>query len=176
MHALKLIAGLAALGAVAVPAFGSIPVSVRLVVVSDDAYGRALNRAYGELLSEGGNFLIAEDVPGGPIIYPDKLAACTAKAADMAACARAEIPAHEINRDYPPVAVLATREKGSVYRWRCVGAAGEDYWPERQTVTIDLSKAMFGTPEERAALRGKALDCIFAAGTEAGGRIKISRD
>ena len=173
---LKLMAALALAGALAAPALAFIPVGVRLVVVSDDPHAQAVSRAYAEYLVEGRNFLIAEGVQGAPTIYPAELAKCVARGEQAAACARAAIPPHELNKEYPPVALLATHVSGSLYRWRCVGAAGEDYWPERQTVTIDLSEAMFGTPEQRAGWRDKAVACIFAAGTESGGRIRIDRD
>ena len=167
---------LALIAALAAPALAFIPVGVRLVVVSDDARAQAVSRAYAEYLVQGGNFLIAEGVQGAPIIYPADLAKCVAKGEEAAACARAAIPPHELNKEYPPVALLATHVSGSHYRWRCVGAAEEDYWPERQTLTIDLAEAMFGSPEQRAGWRDKALACIFAAGTESGGRIRIDRD
>ena len=171
----KPIAALALAAALAAPALAFIPVGVRLVVVSDDPHAQAVSRAYAEYLVQGRNFLIAEGVQGAPIIYPADLTKCAAKGEEAAVCARAAIPAHELNKEYPPVALLATHVSGSRYRWRCVGAAEEDYWPERQTLTIDLGQAMFGTPEQRADWRDRAVACIFAAGTEAGGRIKIDR-
>ena len=171
-----LASALVAMLAVAVPAQGSIPVAVRLIVVSGDPHSQALNRAYAEYLAAGDNFLIAQPTGDAPVIYPDKLATCVSQADDVGACARAEVPVHETNKQYPPVALLATQVSASVYQWRCVGPADQDYWAERQTVTIDLSEAMFGTPAQRADWRTVAVNCIFAAGTESEGRIRLQRE
>lgn len=168
---------LAAVASTSGPVAASIPVAVRLTIVSESHYEQATARAYARFLSENGNFLIAGNhVAGAPRIYRSELIKCIDEQDDQAGCARRLLQPHEADREYPPVVVLVSRgDADGTQRWRCVGSADEDYWAERQSTELRLDKAMFGSPEEREAERAKAVECIFAAGTEAGGRVKIER-
>ena len=157
---------------VAAPLAASIPVSLRLTLLSADRHDEALNRGFLAMLEEYDAFVAV----GDPVPFArDVLSRCLGRA-DSAACTRATIVAQPVDRDQPPVVVIVTRAGRDRYRWQCFGTADQPWSPARQDITLDLKQALFGTPEVRFQARRRAVDCIMAAASEANGRVRVARD
>jgi hypothetical protein len=164
---------IAALAVVAAaPLAASMPVSLRLTLMSADRHDEALSRGFISVLEHYEGFLLA----GEPMPFArDALSRCL-KLVEKAACTRTAIVRQAIDQDQPPVVVIVTRVGRDRYRWQCSGAGDQPWSPARQDVTLDLKQAMFGTPEVRVQARRRAVDCIMAAASEAKGRVRVPQD
>ena len=166
-HAIAALAILAA-----APLAASMPVSLRLTLMSVDRHDEALNRGFIAMLEDYEAFLLA----GDPLPFArDALSHCL-KLVEKAACTRNAIVPQAVDRDQPPVVVIVTAVTNDRHRWQCFGAGDQAWSPARQDITLDLEQAMFGTPEVRFQARRRAVDCIMAAASEAKGRVRVPQD
>jgi hypothetical protein len=135
------------------------PVSVPVIVIANDPEAQAVGEAFVTLLREHGWFGTAPSRIGrAPFVR------CLARKDEQAACVR---KSEDWKKD-GQAAVIILAHGIPVQTWTCVGVAAAAAQPERQSITIDLRKAIFGPAEERLELRNKAAGCIMAAGSESG--------
>lgn len=149
------------------PAHASIPVGVRLIIVSADIHDQALGRGFAKILEEYAAFLIA----GSPV-YRTAVVRCLENGADQEACVRGVLTPGDNDKDLPPVVVVVRRTGSDQHEWRCIGAGDQAYAPARQTVSLRMAEAMAGDASARFAARKIATDCILAAASEAQGRVR----
>lgn len=156
----------------AAPLAASMPVSLRLTLISADRHDEALNRGFIAVLADYEAFLLA----GDPLPFArDALSRCL-KLVEKAACTRTAVVSQAIDQDQPPVVVIVTKVAKDRHRWQCFGAGDQPWSPARQDIRLDLKRAMFGTPEVRFQARRRAVDCIMAAASEANGRVRVPQD
>lgn len=172
MSKLFLAAGLALATIALVPAAASMPVGIRIILVSPDPHDEALNRGFVAVLEEYHAFVDA----GHPVLFADFSRCAALASAAREACVRAELKPNPADRDNPPVVVIATREGGSRYRWQCIGVGERPWAASKQSVRLDLKRALLAKPGLRFAARRTAVDCIMAAASEAEGRVRVERD
>ncbi len=148
-------------------ALASIPVQIRLIIVSADPHDQALSRGFATILQEYGAFLNA----GSPAYQPDILR-CLAERRGREACVRSALKPGEQDREMPPVVVLIDRASANGHEWRCPGAGEDDFAPARQTVSVRMKAALLGSLATRFQERKKAIECILSAASEAQGRVR----
>lgn len=149
----------------------AVPVGLRLVLVSPNPHDEALNRGFIAVLVEYYAFYLA-----GSLSFASNFASCANLSEGLGACVRGAIKPTANDQDNPPVVVIATSEPDGKFRWRCFGVGKEAYAAPKQDVRLDLMRAMFSFPQERLTGRRQAVDCIMAAASEAGGRVRINRE
>lgn len=152
-------------------ASASIPVGLRLVLVSPDAHDQALNRGFLAMLIEYHAFYLAEQAP-----LTSDFARCTSLTERLESCVRDALKPSPNDQENPPVVIIATSEPDNKFRWQCFGVGMEAYVAAKQDVRLDLMRAMFTHPEEKFKWRREAIDCIMAAASEAEGRVRITRE
>lgn len=167
------VAALAILAVGSSAAWADIPVSIRVGVYSEDFEQRALAKSYVQYLAALDEFQLSEE--GMPLVSMNWVEPCWGKEIEPDQCVRELIKPGDLDKELPPIAVLVFKKADGAQRWICLGAGDAPYWREKQRIDVNLEKALFGTPEERASIRRRAVACIFAAGTEAGGRINLSK-
>ena len=156
----------------AMPLAASIPVGLRLTLLSADRNDEALNRGFLAILVDYQAFLLS----GHPApIAREALSRCTGKD-EVRQCVRAALGGQASHPDHPSVVVLTSRIDPYRYRWQCFGVGAGPWSAARQDITLDLKIGLFGKAGERFEVRRRATACIMAAASEAQGRVSVPRD
>jgi len=135
------------------------PPAVPVTVIAHESEDQAAGEAFLTLLREHGWFANAASS-----IEREAFRNCMTGKGKQAACIRKAGGWKKNGR----AAVVVLASGTPVQNWTCIGVAAAASAPDRQTVSIDLREAMFGTPKQRLELRNQASACIMAAASESG--------